>query len=494
MSKKRTFAELDKRIERTNRYIAVGLIMVLATYIVSIWIIPGMFVKNVLIQIALTVVYALNLLLNLLFSHTGILKPKTTEKFIIISVLVTYVLCDVFVTNIFVPFMVFGPVFAFVLYYDKRCIRIPAIFVFVFGSATKVFDVLFSDAYSSYDYIMGIVFLLTFTATAFVISILFNLYNTDIFGLLEDDKIEQEHSKKSLDRVLTSVRNESTSISSDLNDLEEASNRIVQTIAAINESCFHTKEASANQLTMTESIGKLIDSTVKKAQSITEIASTINQAVDDGRDSITSLTEHSDNITGTNKKVVEVTERLCDSIEHMQVVVETIGAIAEQTNLLALNASIEAARAGESGKGFSVVASEIGNLSHQSKTATDSIRDMIEELGEISSVAMKSIASSVSEANDQSEYLKTVNTQFTLISEKMQGLLTEVKGINSSLDNVVDSNKKIEDNVAKLSKETEAVAENTDSVLKEAQNSKELTIKSRQSVDAVIHTTHSAEY
>lgn len=494
MSNKRTFAELDKRIERTNRYIAVGLIMVLTTYIVSIWMIPGMFVKSPLIQIGLTIIYAANLILNLLFSHTHFLKPLTTERFIIITVLITYALCDVFVTNIFIPFMVFGPIFAFVLYYNKKCIRIPALIVFVFGVATKVFDVLFSDAYADYDYIMGMVFLLAFTATAFVISLLFDLYNTDIFGLLDDDRIEQEHSKKSLDRVLTSVRNDSTSISSDLNDLEEASERIVQSMASINESCMQTREATASQLTMTESIGKLIDGTVKKAQSITSITSIVNQAVDEGRDSLVSLTEHSDNITTTNQKVIDSMGRLTESIEHMQTVVETIGSIAEQTNLLALNASIEAARAGESGRGFSVVASEIGSLSHQSKTATDGIRDMIEQLVEVSNTAMKSITASVTEANDQSEYLKTVNTQFNLISDKMQHLLVEVKGINSSLDNVVDSNKKIAENASKLSTAANNVAESTDSVLKETQSNKELTVKSKQSIDSVIHTTHSAEY
>ena len=50
-------------------------------------------------------------------------------------------------------------------------------------------------------------------------------------------------------------------------------------------------------------------------------------------------------------------------IDEIRNLAQDILAISSQTNLLALNASIEAARAGESGKGFSVVAEEIRNLS-----------------------------------------------------------------------------------------------------------------------------------
>ncbi|MGN0347490.1 MAG: methyl-accepting chemotaxis protein [Lachnospiraceae bacterium] len=58
----------------------------------------------------------------------------------------------------------------------------------------------------------------------------------------------------------------------------------------------------------------------------------------------------------------------------------TIASITSQTNLLALNASIEAARAGEMGRGFSVVAEEVKVLAENSKAASDSISDILDNI------------------------------------------------------------------------------------------------------------------
>jgi len=90
---------------------------------------------------------------------------------------------------------------------------------------------------------------------------------------------------------------------------------------------------------------------------------------------------------GKNKDVMSSMESIHtqirttnDSVKSIAEASNMITAIAEQTHLLSLNASIEAARAGEYGKGFSVVATEIGNLSKQSKDAAVSIKEIVENL------------------------------------------------------------------------------------------------------------------
>lgn len=69
-------------------------------------------------------------------------------------------------------------------------------------------------------------------------------------------------------------------------------------------------------------------------------------------------------------------EKNAQAVSRIQELSQTILDISEQTNLLALNASIEAARAGEAGRGFSVVATEIGQLAENSSEAAENIQIM----------------------------------------------------------------------------------------------------------------------
>jgi methyl-accepting chemotaxis protein len=72
--------------------------------------------------------------------------------------------------------------------------------------------------------------------------------------------------------------------------------------------------------------------------------------------------------------------RMHDATGKAGAIVEAVAEIGAESQLLAINAAIEAARAGDRGRGFTVIADEIGRLAAETRRATDGIAETIEKL------------------------------------------------------------------------------------------------------------------
>ncbi|MEI8394672.1 MAG: methyl-accepting chemotaxis protein [Rhodospirillaceae bacterium] len=196
-------------------------------------------------------------------------------------------------------------------------------------------------------------------------------------NLLHTRKLELEAESMRLD----AEEKRKESLVTVANDFEIAFGGVLATV----KTAVGRIEDSAHILRDTAEIMKdQADDTGEKSQKTSEIVNLVRSVAETLSDSIGLI---GDRVTSTGTAVSRAVEytrtsdttvrALADSSRRIGEITKIIGAIAGQTNLLALNATIEAARAGEAGRGFSVVASEVKNLSGQTAKATEEIAKQI---------------------------------------------------------------------------------------------------------------------
>lgn len=144
---------------------------------------------------------------------------------------------------------------------------------------------------------------------------------------------------------------------------------------------------STQAVAVTQQATGQADLTIETWSRVTEAISTMSRSADEISQSIGMICEQTIQSGQAAREALQIARDSEDAIDGLLGMTSTIGSVTElirvvahRTHLLALNATIEAARAGESGRGFTVVASEVKQLSAQITNATRDIEAQISHI------------------------------------------------------------------------------------------------------------------
>lgn len=172
-----------------------------------------------------------------------------------------------------------------------------------------------------------------------------------------------------------------------LTQLVETSSKEIDSAAQeLSHSGKNQSEAIAAMASSLSEMSATATSTAERAK--TTLASTDQTAISsrDGQTNMIALTATVDRIDRLVRDMYTLFEKhserlslLVEKVSAVKIKTKLIEDIVFQTKILSFNASVEAARAGDHGKGFSVVAEEIGLLARQSGTSAIEINNIVDD-------------------------------------------------------------------------------------------------------------------
>ncbi len=230
-------------------------------------------------------------------------------------------------------------------------------------------------------------------------------------------------------------------------DITQNANRVAASAENLSQST--NQQASAIQETSAtmEEMNSMIKKTADSAVESKELSKNSAQNALYGKTTSEHLMKSVKDIEENNKLIMaEVqhgNQRIGEIVELINEIgkkTKVINDIVFQTKLLSFNASVEASRAGEQGKGFSVVAGEIGKLALESGKAAIEISTMLEDSTQKVKLVIDETQKSVSDILSKGNL--AVKQGFSVADETskiLQQLDNDVRMVDKNIADISDA-------------------------------------------------------
>ncbi len=236
--------------------------------------------------------------------------------------------------------------------------------------------------------------------------------------------------------IISSIKSEASVVNTSSDELSNMAEQMARVTEDASSAVQNIASSAARQsdeivgvIENVATVEKAIEDVENSAENLKSLTTKMQTASDESSESLQKLRETSEHMNHAITEVADKISTTSQTVGEINKMVDSITAIASQTNLLALNAAIEAARAGEAGRGFSVVAEEIGKLAEESSLSAEEIRKSMDSLLKESQTAVD-VANSVRATNtDQQAVIESTY-------ESVSAMIRDIKSSAEATDEI----------------------------------------------------------
>jgi methyl-accepting chemotaxis protein len=249
-------------------------------------------------------------------------------------------------------------------------------------------------------------------------------------------------------------------LASNVEEVGASITEIAASIREVGDNTYTLKESSDATTSSASQMDALTKQMEENIQSVAGIADVVLKDAETGHATVEASITGISQIRAASQMTSQAISVLSNKILNIGTILAMIESVTEETSLLALNAAIIAAQAGQHGKGFSVVAEEIRELSERTNSSTREIAEVIndvrqetnkvvqaialteqsvsegEELSRASGAALQKIVQGIQEVDLRMEKISTATREQTLGS---RSILTEMEKVSQMIDQTVSA-------------------------------------------------------
>jgi methyl-accepting chemotaxis protein len=276
-------------------------------------------------------------------------------------------------------------------------------------------------------------------------------------------------------------------------------NSVEETASATNEMVSSISEVDQNVVYLTNFVTDTSSSMVEMSASIAQVESNaarsydltlaVADAAESGMKAVRETIEGMEQIRQSVIEANSVVARLGDRSVAIGKILNVIEDVAEQTNLLALNAAILAAQAGEHGKGFSVVAAEIRDLSERTASSTRDIANLIRGVQDEVENALKAtssgsslVESGVDLSHQAGKALNRILDSASKASSMGKEIASATREQAAGSETVTRAVDRLQSMVGQINSATRQQAQGSDHILRAVESMREVTEYVRQAM------------